>query len=353
MPNDASFTQATIAVLVATMLALMLQARLVGSHADHPISTRGRAALAAAEIFFTTTFATVAIAVAYSLLQRLAGGAPLGTTEKRGIALLLLLLLTGLGVITVLSRIVPYLWKSPEPGRPYLEPELDTDFLGGLWLAVLGALATSGSLLQLFGQFGAQWLVLTVDGAFVVAFAVGSSALSSKFSRSYARWCRARLLQHGYTEHAVHAALPGGARRLPVKAYRPGHATEPVRVTGHDAWQLKRHHEGALRQLLTGDPNGYERAPTKLHLRARVRHREIELTTRSRLGSVAGAAWRVGHGRRPRERRPWTVGLPGGARRRETRSKPRVPRAGFVSLSEGALVRLDLDGMPRPRSPGS
>jgi hypothetical protein len=159
MRTDTAFSQATITVLVATMLALMLQARLIGSHADHPISTRGRAALAAVELFLTTTLSIVAVLVAFVLMRHLAtGGPPLKPAYRHAITLLLLLPLTGLGVIAVLNRMVPYVWKSPAPERPYLEPQVDTDLLGGLVVSVLGASAAAASLLELSGQLGAQWL---------------------------------------------------------------------------------------------------------------------------------------------------------------------------------------------------
>jgi hypothetical protein len=186
--------------------------------------------------------------------------------------------------------------------------------------------------------------VLALDGAFVVASVVWMPVLSSRFNRRFARWCRARLLQRGYEELTLDVVLPGGVGWLTVKVYPPLIAAGPVFITGHDAWELKRHHDGACRHLLTNDPD--EPTPIQLRFHVLPRHRGIELTTGSRLRAASRGRWYAGHERRTPEGRR---GLPSGAAGVRTPTGP-LPAAGFVWLSDDAVAHLSLDLAPRPRS---
>jgi hypothetical protein len=354
MLTDTAFSQTAVTVLVATMLALMLQARLLGNHTDHPISSNGRVVLAVIELFLTTTLSIVAVGIGYLLIQHLASDDhPFRPADRSAIAHILLLLLTGLGFIAILNRIIPYAWKVPPADDPRGEPELDTSFLGGLWVSFVGAAGAAGTLLQLTGHLGAQWLMLLFDGGLVAASAAWTPVLSLRFNRYYARRGRARLIERGYEEGVAYVVLPGGAGQFHVTVYRPREASGPVCLASHDAWQLRCHFNAARRRMLVDDPSGHTDVPDRLRLRLRARDSRLALASRRPLGQCAPWSWCRRLQQRLRESRPATEPEP--LLRRTLAGKrrsPPIPTRGFVSVSGDVVPALHRSLRRRPRSPG-
>ncbi len=311
---DQAFSQSAVTLLGASTLALMLHARVAPNPNTHPITQRARRLLATFDVYLTTTLWILAVSDGYILFRHLATNtATLTPGNRQWIEWLLLVQVVGLGVISIVNRVIPVAWKASE--APYLEPRLDDVMLGNLYLALMAALSVGFPLLALTGHFGAQVLAFIAVGAIMLAWAELVPALSSPIDRRLARYWDGRARSHGYEEALVHVELPGGFPCLAVTGLHRKDA-KGVEFLGYDeARRLVRHHNGARRFTLTKSATA--RVPEHIRLKLSLRN----------FGWLVVAGGRAG-------RLPWTWRRPAHA-----------PR-GFVRWDGHGLPALQVAGQP-------
>jgi hypothetical protein len=327
MLTDSAFSQSAVTVLGASTLALMLQARLVATPAAHPIPRRARRFLAAFDVYLTTTLWILAVGTGYILFRHLATNTgALSDANRRWVEWLLLPQLVGLGVISLINRVVPVVWKAPE--ARYLQPRLDDDMLGKLILALITALSAAAPLLLLTGHPGAQILLFVALGALAHGLYQLGHLVAPPIDRRAARYWDRQARLHGYQTVSVAVELPGGFSPIIVDALRRASAVG-VEFLGYDAARrIVRHHNGARRFRFAESPMA--RVPQPLRLKLSLRN----------FGWIVVAGDRTG-------RLPWVSMRPAHAPRGFVRwDGPGVPL-----LQTGSVPSLDgSEGQRRPES---
>jgi hypothetical protein len=316
--GDTAFTQTTIAVLVTLALAIVLQAKLLGAPATHPITSRARRIFAIFELYLTALLGIIGFALAYVLFRHLAGDSgPFTPADRRAFASLLVFLLTGLVLIALGNRIVAVAWNPPE--REYLEPALDEDLVAGLAPAVGVAVAVAAPVVLVSDRLGIAWLVALLFGVVVVGALALASATGRRARHRAGLRFDARMQQHEYEATLVDVPLPGDADSLTVRVFEPPGRDGPRYVSIDDASRLVRHLNGAWERARRRDP--YAEAPPRLRL----------LAARDFTLNVVARGPEVG---KPESR--WAARAPTGS-----------PR-GLVAWSDGA----DVPALPRPGGQG-